>query len=197
MKKETISHLVLIAVLIFLSAFGRLVTNQMAIYNFTAIGASALFSGIVIKDKRLAYLVPLAAMLLSDLFFELFTSIQGFYGISMAVNYGAFILITWIGTQMKKVNTITVLLASIGTGLLYFLISNFGTWAFQDLYPKTGAGLIQCYAAAIPFYRNDVFGSFFLNGIMSNVFYSAFLFAAYHLLQPVFARQEQDSKQLA
>ncbi|WP_295123736.1 DUF6580 family putative transport protein [uncultured Chitinophaga sp.] len=196
MKKENISHLLLIAGLIFISALGRLLTNQMAIYNFTAIGASALFAGIVIKDKRLAYIVPLASLLLSDLFFELFTNIQGFYGISMAVNYGAFILITWLGTQIKKPNAVTIFLAAIGTGLLYFAISNFGTWAFQDLYPKSFAGLVQCYAAAIPFYRNDVFGNFFLNGIMSNVFYSAFLFAAYHLLKPVFARTEEQ-KQLA
>lgn len=196
MKKENISQVLLIAGLIFISAFGRLLTNEMAIYNFTAIGASALFAGITFKNKRLAYVVPLASLLLSDLFFELFTSIQGFYGPSMAVNYGAFILVTFIGTKIRKANAVNILLASIGTGVLYFLLSNLGTWAFQDLYPKTFAGLMQCYAAAIPFYRNDLFGNFFLNGIMGNVFYSAFLFAAYHLLQPVFIREEK-TQQLA
>lgn len=198
MKKETASHLVLIAALVFISALGRLITNHMAIYNFTAIGASALFSGIVIKDKRLAYLVPLGAMLLSDLFFELFTNIKGFYGIGMAFNYGAFMLVTWIGTQMRKVNALRVFLAAIGSGLLFFLLSNFGTWAFENIYPKTAAGLVQCYTAAIPFYqKGNMFSSFFLNTIMSNVFYSAFLFAAYELLQPVFSRPAQAEKQLA
>ncbi|MCK7555087.1 hypothetical protein MKQ70_08725 [Chitinophaga sedimenti] len=160
MKKETASHLVLIAALVFISALGRLITNHMAIYNFTAIGASALFSGIVIKDKRLAYLVPLGAMLLSDLFLELFTNIKGFYGIGMAFNYGAFMLVTWIGTQMRKVNALRVFLAAIGSGLLFFLISNFGTgrlriftrkrlpaWYSATLLPFRSTRKVTCSAA--------------------------------------------------
>lgn len=197
MKKETISKVSLIAGLIFLTILGRLVTNHMGIYNFTAIGAGALFAGVVLKHKRYAYIVPLAALFLSDLFFELFTSIQGFYGGEMLFVYIAFVLTTYIGTRIRKANAGNILLAAIGSGLMFFLMSNFGTWLFRDMYPHTLSGLLACYYSAIPFYKAEMFGSFFLNTIMGNVFYTGLLFGAYALLKPVIVREESDNELFA
>lgn len=192
MKKESLPKVFLITALIFLTILGRLITNSMEIYNFTAIGAGALFSGVVFKDKKFAYIVPLAAVFLSDVFFELFTNIQGFYGGGdMLFVYGAFVLTTFIGTRIKKANAGNILLASICVGVLFFLLSNLGTFLFRGLYPQTFSGLLQCYWAAIPFYKNSLFGSFALNTIMGNVFYSGVLFGAYALLKPVFVKAPQ------
>ncbi|RAJ06672.1 hypothetical protein LX64_01799 [Chitinophaga skermanii] len=191
MKKDTYTKVLLIGGLIFLTSLGRIITNHLAIWNFTAIGACALFGGVVLKDKKYAYLLPLAALFLSDLFLQLFTTIKGFYGWSMLFNYGAFMLTTFIGTRLKHASMGRIMVASVGTGLLYFLISNFGVWALQDMYPKTFVGLMHCYVSAMPFYQHDVFGSFFLNTILSNVFYTGLLFGAYALLQPIFNREEQ------
>lgn len=192
MKKESLPKVLLIAGLIFLTILGRLITNHMEIYNFTAIGAGALFSGVVFKDKKYAYLVPMAALFLSDVFFELFTNIQGFYGGGEQIFvYGAFILTTFIGTRIRKANVGNILLASICVGVLFFLLSNLGTFIFRDIYPHTFSGLLTCYASAIPFYKADLFGSFALNTIMGNVFYSGVLFGAYALLKPVFVKQPQ------
>ncbi|MRG44459.1 hypothetical protein GFS24_05010 [Chitinophaga sp. SYP-B3965] len=191
MKKETTSKVLLIAGLIFLTILGRLITNSMQIYNFTAIGAGALFAGVVFKDKRYAYIVPLAALFLSDVFFELFTDIQGFYGGEMFFVYFAFVLTTFIGTRIKKANAGNILLASICVGVMFFLLSNLGTFLFRDMYPHTFSGLMTCYLSAIPFYKNDLFGSFALNTVMGNVFYSGVLFGAYALLKPVFVKQPQ------
>lgn len=196
MKKETTPKVLLIAALIFLTILGRLVTNYMQIYNFTAIGAGALFAGVVFKDKRYAYLVPLTALFLSDVFFELFTNIQGFYGGGeMLFVYGAFVLTTFIGTRIKKANAGNIFLASVCVGVMFFLLSNLGTFIFRDMYPHTFSGLMTCYLSAIPFYKNDLFGSFALNTVMGNVFYSGVLFGAYALLKPVFVKQP--SQQLA
>ncbi|HEY1166185.1 MAG TPA: DUF6580 family putative transport protein [Chitinophaga sp.] len=192
MKKSSLPEILLIAALILLAGLCRLVSNELQLWNFTAIGASALFGGVVIKDKRLAYILPLATLFLTDLFFELFTNIPGFYGTQMIFVYGAFLLITLVGTRIKKVNALTILLASIGTGVLFFLVSNAGVWLLDNMYPRTFSGLIACYAAAIPFFRNDMFGSFFLNTIMGSVFYSALLFGAYALIKRyAFPHQQQ------
>ncbi len=190
MKKETLSRVLLIGGLIFLTVLARLITNHLLIYNFTAMGAGALFAGVVLKDKKYAYVVPILALFLSDLFFQLFTSIQGFYGGEMFFVYGGFILITFIGTRIRKANAGNIFLASIASGLVFYLMSNFGTWLFRDTYPHTLSGLMSCYWAAVPFYRNELFGSFFLNTIMGNVFYSGVLFGAYALLKPVFIKEE-------
>lgn len=189
MKKDSIREILIVAMLIFLSALCRIFTNQIGLWNFNAIGAAALFGGIVLKDKRLAYVVPLLSLFLSDVFLQCFTSIHALdrnYLGQLLFVYGAFLLITWIGTLIKKVNVLTLLLSSIGTGVLFFLISNFGTFITTDLYPKTGAGLLACYAAGIPFYQSDnMFSSFALNGLMGNVFFTAVLFGAWAAIKQV------------
>lgn len=189
MKKDSIREILIVAMLIFLSALCRIFTNQIGLWNFNAIGAAALFGGIVLKDKRLAYVVPLLSLFLSDVFLQCFTSIHALdrnYLGQLLFVYGAFLLITWIGTLIKKVNVLTLLLSSIGTGVLFFLISNLGTFLTTDLYPKTGAGLFACYAAGIPFYQSDnMFSSFALNGLMGNVFFTAVLFGAWTAIKQV------------
>lgn len=189
MKKDSIREILIVAMLIFLSALCRVFTNEIGLWNFNAIGAAALFGGIVLKDKRLAYVIPLLSLFLSDVFLQCFTSIHALdrdYLGQLLFVYGAFLLITWIGTLIKKVNVPTLLLSSIGTGVMFFLISNLGTFLTTDLYPKTGAGLLACYAAGIPFYQSDnMFSSFALNGLMGNVFFTAVLFGAWTLIKQV------------
>jgi hypothetical protein len=194
MKKDSIQEKLVIASLIFLAIICRLVTNKLELWNFNAIGASALFGGIVIRNKRLAYILPLLTLFITDIFFQLFTNIQGFYGAQMIFVYGAFLLITWIGTNIKKINPVNLVLAAIGTGVLFFLISNLGVWMLSTLYPHTAQGLIACYAAAVPFYRNDLFGSFALNTVLGNVFFTGVLFGAWALIKQTAL---QPNKQLA
>jgi hypothetical protein len=191
MKKDSIREILIIGMLIFLSALCRIFTNQIGLWNFTAIGAAALFGGIVLKDKRLAYIVPLFSLFLSDVFLQLFTNIHALdrdYVGQLLFVYGAFLLIAWIGTLIKKVNAGTLLVASIGTGVLFFLISNLGTFLTTTLYPKTASGLMACYAAGIPFYQQgDMFSSFALNGLMGNVFFTAVLFGIWTMIKQVVA----------
>ena len=120
--------------------------------NVTPITAMALFSGVYFTNKNLAYIVPLLAMVLSDIFL-------GFSGITIFV-YAAFILVSYIGLSSKKVSIKTILISSIS----FFVITNFGVWLIG--YPKTLNGLMECYTLAIPFFRNSLLGDFFFAGVM-------------------------------
>ena len=120
--------------------------------NFTPITAIAIFGGLYFTNKTMAYLVPLFIMVMSDLFL-------GFHTISIFV-YAAFILVSFIGTRTKKPSVFTILLSSIS----FFIITNFGVWLIG--YPKTWAGLVECYTLAIPFFRNSLLGDFFYSGVM-------------------------------
>lgn len=133
--------------------------------NVTPITAMALFSGVYFTNKNLAYVVPLLAMVLSDIFL-------GFSGITVFV-YAAFILVSYIGLSSKKVNIKTILISSIS----FFVITNFGVWLIG--YPKTLDGLMQCYTLAIPFFRNSLLGDFFYAGVM----YYAFEFVSKRYLK--------------
>ena len=121
--------------------------------NFTPVTAIALFGGLYLTNKSLAYLAPLFIMTLSDLFL-------GFHSISIVV-YAAFLFVSFIGTQTKKPSVFTILLSSIS----FFVITNFGVWLMGG-YPKTWTGLIECYTLAIPFFRNSLLGDFFYSGVM-------------------------------
>ena len=120
--------------------------------NVTPITAMALFSGVYLTNKKLAFITPILAMFISDLFL-------GFSSITLFV-YAAFILVSYIGLSSKKVSIKTILLSSIG----FFIITNFGHWLIY--FPKSFEGLLECYTLAIPFFRNSLIGDFFYAGVM-------------------------------
>ena len=165
--------------------------------NFTAIGAIAVFGGAVIKDRKIAFLVPLAALILSDVCLELFTPIKGFYGMSQLFVYGAFVLITWLAGFIGKRSVANVAFAAVWSGLIFFIISNFGVWLLSgSFYPKTLGGLMACYWAAIPFYQGYLTGSFLLNGIVGDLFFIALLFGTYSIIENKIAAQNLQAQKL-
>ena len=126
-------QLVSVGLLILFAALTRLFPHYP---NFTAIGAIAIFGGVVIKDKKTAILLPLAALFLSDIILQLLSSslplawgVKGFYGIGQIFVYGSFILIAWLTTFIKKKNVVNLAFAGIWSGVLFFLISNSFVWA--------------------------------------------------------------------
>ena len=123
--------------------------------NFAPIGAMALFGGTYL-NKKAAFFLPLGAMLFSD-FFIGFDSIT-----SRLTVYGSFAMIVLIGFWLRKERSVgKVILASLVASILFFIITNFGVWMAGSLYPKTLEGLVVCYTAAIPFFRNTMAGDLF------------------------------------
>lgn len=150
----------LLTLMVFAAAFVRLIPHPP---NFAPIAAMALFGGAYFNKKSFAFAVPLAAMFLTD-------AIIGFHS-GMWLVYLSFALIVVIGMLMlKKVNVQNVVLASLTASISFFIITNFGVWAFGTMYPKNIAGLIECYIAAIPFIQNTLIGDLFFSGIMFGVF---------------------------
>jgi hypothetical protein len=49
---------------------------------------------------------------------------------------------------------------------LFWIVSNFGVWAFQSDYEKSFAGLMQCYWMAIPFFRWMLAGDVFYLSVL-------------------------------
>ena len=112
--------------------------------NFTPVTSLALFSGIMFQRKWLSILVPIVAMLLSDL-------VLGFGMISLWV-YATFMLVTISGWVLKQMNVKSILVSS----MIFFVVSNFGVWVLG--YPHTIEGLLMCYTLAIPFFGYSIIG---------------------------------------
>ncbi|MCW8803011.1 MAG: hypothetical protein OQK57_01340 [Ignavibacteriaceae bacterium] len=164
----------IVTLMIFAAAFVRLIPHPP---NFAPIAAMALFGGAYFSKKWAAFIVPLAAMFITDL-------ILGFHETMWAV-YLSFALIVVIGMMMLKEKKIgNIFFASVISSVSFFVITNFGLWLSTSFYTKTGAGLAACFTAAIPFFHQT---------LLSDLLFVGLLFGLYHLAKikyPVLAESK-------
>ncbi|MGP0064214.1 MAG: DUF6580 family putative transport protein [Isosphaeraceae bacterium] len=157
-------RLIVLIVVVAAAALARLLPHPP---NVTPIAAMALFGGACLTSRRMAYLVPMAAMLLSDL-------VLGFthYGFSkllasQPVVYACILATTAIGQLIQDRRSVwQVGTAPFAGSLLFYLVTNFAYWATMNMYPMTWAGLLECYTAAIPYFRNSLSGDFAFTAIL-------------------------------
>ena len=142
--------------------------------NFTPMGALGLFAGAYLARKS-AWLIPVVALAISDLF------IGTYEPVAMLFVYLGFVSGAFLGHYLLKNRFNGLLLAgsSVAVSVLFFLLSNFGTWLAGTLYPLTLAGLAQCYIMALPFFGNT---------LASTLIYTFFLFTVIELLNHYLGR---------
>lgn len=181
-KRSSTPRIIFIASLIIVAAVMRLVPHWP---NFTPIAAIALFGGAALSRKWIAFLLPLTAMLISDV-------IIGFHSYIAAV-YISFAITVLMGISISKSKKVYKIgLTSVASSLLFFVITNFAVWYGSPFYPQSVAGLIECYAAGLPFFNDGSLGlSFLMNGIIGDLFYNGIFFGALYFASlkfPVLAR---------
>lgn len=155
---------------IFIVAASRLFPH---LPNFTPLAAMALFGGIYLSDKRLAFIVPLLALFISDAALQLiFGSEFGFHN-TMIYVYIGFILTSLIGILVKRnVSVLSVAAGSMISSIIFFIVTNFGVWAAGG-YQMGLTGLETTYLLGIPFFAPTILGDLFFNGILFGAFYLA------------------------
>ena len=123
--------------------------------NFTPIGAMALFGGALFGSRMAAVGFPLLAMLLSDLL--LWWAFAWPLGWMTLVIYACIAGSVVLGLGMRgRVGFAPVVSRSLLSALLFFLVTNFAVWAGGGLYSHDLGSLLQCYAAALPFFGNSL-----------------------------------------
>jgi len=157
--------LALIAVLmVFLAAVLRILPHP---WNFTPVGAMAIFSGSLFRNRSAAFLLPLTALFAGDLF-------VGFHKLMLVV-YGSFALSVVIGRWLAQSRTVAGLGGAVFLGAAqFFVLTNFAMWVFTDFYSKDAHGLAACYLAAIPLFWNTLAG---------DALYAGLLFGGYALAE--------------
>lgn len=178
--KKIHSGLLLTAILVLLTAALRVLNAEMHWYHLIPLSALGIFSGSVLEDKRWAYLIPLSAFFLSDLGLALFTHQQGFYGVSQIVNYSALALVTFLGTRLQRRNVLNIGLFTVSGSLIYFLLSNLGTY-LGGYYGYSWGSLVECFTMAIPFYKSELATQFFSNSLFGDLAFSFLAFAVWGL----------------
>lgn len=168
--------------IILLAAAMRLIPHWP---NFTPVAAIALFGGALISRKALAFLIPMAAMFISDL-------VIGFHGYMIAV-YISFAITVLMGSQMlKSVKPLKVISVSLLSSIIFFVITNFAVWYASPFFTQDLTGLMTCYAAGLPFFNDGSQGiSFFANALIGDLFFNGLFFGFYYIVTsrvPAFAK---------
>ena len=124
--------------------------------NFNPVGAIALMGGLLFGRKLIAFIIPLGALFIGDLLLASANPANSSYlfSSSFLFVYLAFASIIGLGILLAKKHTIMhVVGGSLGAAIIFFLISNFGSWLYLEIYPKSFSGLITALEAGIPFFR--------------------------------------------
>ncbi len=144
-------------------------------YNFTPIGAMALFSAAHFRRDWLMLAVPFGSLFLSDLLLNnlVYSNLYDHFAlITSWWIYAAFALVMGIGLLVlrSKSSPARVAIASLLASVAFFFVTNFSVWAESALYPKTGVGLAECFAAGIPFFSNTLLGDLFFSAVLFGTF---------------------------
>lgn len=122
--------------------------------NFTPVAAMALFGGTYFVNKRLAFVIPMVAMFIGDLFLGMH--------VLMPVVYVSFLVTVVLGmTLRERRNGWLIAGASLASSAFFFVTTNFAAWLVLPEYTKNLAGLVTCFVAAIPFFGHTLIGDLF------------------------------------
>ena len=132
--------------LIIILAFSRIIPHPA---NFTPILGMAVFAGTVFDRKIFSFLIPLLAMILSDLFL-------GFHS-GIVIIYFAICLNVVIGIYfINKISYFKIFVSLVSGSLVFFIITNFAVWVSSGMYTYSLEGLLTCYTMALPFLQNTI-----------------------------------------
>jgi hypothetical protein len=172
-------------VLVFLMVFLATALFRVIPYDLRAgwLGAPqfaiAVFAGAVIKDRKMAFALPLISMLLSDTIMQIMHAFNpalmpGFYS-GQFINYAIIVFLTVIGFFVSKSNPLQIGAGLLASPIVFFILSNFFVWAGNGgwHHPKTLAGMMQTYTDGLPFLKTDLLGT---------AVWGVALFGIYHLV---------------
>ena len=144
-KFKSLKHFILPIGLILVLSFSRLIPHPS---NFTPILAVGVFAGFYFRNFILSLFIVISAMFISDLVIGLHST--------MIFTYSSLILAVAIGLLIKKFNFKAILLSGLSSSVIFFVVTNFGSWLTIEIYEKNFSGLLHSYFMGIPFFHNTL-----------------------------------------
>jgi hypothetical protein len=141
------------------------------LHNFAPVSAVAL-CGAVYLPRRTAVALPLLMLLLSDIALNVFHYHQPLFTFDILPRYAALALISILGFALRGRASLAPLLgASVIGSLIFYVITNTGSWIYEPAYAKTGAGWLQALTSGLPGYPPT--WSFYRYTLLSDLFFTA------------------------
>ena len=144
------------AYLLLLAAVASRIVPHAGWMNFTLVGGALLYFGARRSWREM--LAPLAVLMATDYYLTVHAYHYAFRWEGYVTTWAWYVAAMALGQILLHART-TV--ARVAAGALlgptsFFVVSNYAVWAAGGMYPHSLNGLAACYAAAVPFYRNDL-----------------------------------------
>ncbi len=146
-------------------------SGSIGLLNFAPMAAIALCSAAYLPTK-FKFAVPMLALLISDIALNLH------YGYSMLdggvlSHYLGFAIVGALGLLLSgRASWKTLLPASLGASLLFFLVTNSVSWVSDPGYVKNVAGWLQAMTIGLPAYSATPTWMFFRNSLVSDLLFT-------------------------
>ena len=144
-KLKNLKYFILPIGLILILSFSRLIPHPS---NFTPILAVGVFAGFYFRNFILSLFIVIISMFIGDL-------VIGFHN-TMIFTYSSLILAVAIGLLIKKFNFKEIIFSGLSSSVVFFIVTNFGSWLTLEMYEKNFSGLLQSYFMAVPFFHNTL-----------------------------------------
>jgi hypothetical protein len=137
---------------------------HLSAWNFTAVGGSLLFFGA--RRPRWQGAIAVAALMCTDYLLTVHAYHYAFHVTGYLVTWAWYAGVCLLGHQMLRcVTAVRVIVAVLASATSFFLLSNFVVW-LGGMYTHSVAGILACYVAALPFYRNDLISTGLVAGVL-------------------------------
>jgi hypothetical protein len=158
------NHTVLAISLAVLASLLRLFPHP---WNFAPMGAIGLFAGARLKGW-VTFVVPVGLCLFSDL---VLWQRNAEYSPLQPFSYLSYALCVLLGKKLIRSSSVwRILGAGVLSSVIFFLVTNFGSWVqWTHLYPRTLAGLLECYGKGFEFYRGTFFGDLIYTPVLFGI----------------------------
>jgi hypothetical protein len=144
------------------------------LHNFAPVAAVAL-CGAAYLPRRAAIALPLAMLLISDIVLNVFHYHKPLLTIEIVPRYLALALISCLGLALRgRVNLLRLLACSAAGSVIFFVITNTGSWLYEPGYAKTGAGWLQALTTGLPGYPPT--WTFYRHTLASDLFFTLLFF---------------------
>jgi hypothetical protein len=174
--RNTFQSMLVAAVLMLVAVAFRLAMafagggHEGGLWNFAPVAAIALCGGAFLP-RKLAFILPLSILLVSDLLLNWRYEVS-LLDLQMIARYAALTLTVCLGLTLRNRSAITVLLGSMFASAMFYVVTNTGSWIDSPHYAKTVAGWVQALTVGVPgwpptylFFRNTVISDLLFTGL--------------------------------
>jgi hypothetical protein len=162
-RRRIVHDLLVFGLLVAIGVTGRWNEPQ---WGFTPTAAATILAGYFFSRWQIAAMVPLSILAITDLLLPAHDNLA-----VMVATYAVMTLPIWLGRMMARggarwSRAWRWAVCGLLPATLFFVVTNFAVWAFQSDYEKTASGLMECYWAAVPFYRWMLAGDVFYVAVL-------------------------------